>query len=69
MPDGSVKHVRDVAHAERYRSGELEFVGAVMDVTERKRTEEALRRSESYWRKHRRSVTREAGLGSAPPVR
>ena len=48
MPDGSVKHVHIVAHAERDESGELEFVGAVMDTTESKRAEEALRRSESY---------------------
>src|ERR1700739_4283074 len=33
MPDGAIKHVRVVAHAERDESGELEFVGAVMDVT------------------------------------
>jgi signal transduction histidine kinase len=39
MPDGSVKHVHIVAHAERDESGELEFVGAVMDITERKRAE------------------------------
>src|SRR5947209_1121036 len=48
MPDGAVKYVHVVAHAERDESGEIEFVGAVMDVTERKRTEEALRRSENY---------------------
>jgi PAS domain-containing protein len=48
MPDGSVKHVRVVARAERAESGELEFVGAVMDTTEAKRAEEALRRTESY---------------------
>jgi PAS domain S-box-containing protein len=48
MPDGSVKHVHIVAHAERDESGELEFVGAVMDITGSKRAEEALRRSESY---------------------
>jgi len=48
MPDGSVKHVHVVAHAERDESGELEFVGAVMDTTETKRAEEALRRSETY---------------------
>ncbi len=47
MPDGSVKHVHIVAHAERDESGELEFVGAVMDVTAAKQAEEALRRSES----------------------
>ncbi len=48
MPDDSVKHVHVVAHAERDESGELEFVGAVMDTTESKLAEEALRRSESY---------------------
>ena len=47
MPDGSVKHVHVVAHAERDESGELEFLGAVMDVSERKRAEEELRRSEA----------------------
>jgi PAS domain-containing protein len=48
MPDGSVKHVHVVAHAERDESGEIEFVGAVMDVSDRKRAEEAMRRSEGY---------------------
>jgi PAS domain S-box-containing protein len=48
MPDGFVKHVHVVAHAEKDEPGELEFVGAVMDVTERKQAEEAVRRSESY---------------------
>jgi DNA-binding NtrC family response regulator/HAMP domain-containing protein len=33
MPDGSVKYVRAVAHAVRDCSGQLSFVGAVMDVT------------------------------------
>jgi PAS domain S-box-containing protein len=46
MPDGSVKLVHVVAHAERDESGALEFAGAVMDITENKRAEEALRRSE-----------------------
>jgi PAS domain S-box-containing protein len=46
MPDGSVKHVHVVAHAERDESGEFEFVGAVMDTTESKRAEKKLRRSE-----------------------
>src|SRR6202166_1643257 len=46
MPDGAVKHVHVVAHAERDESGELEFVGAVMDTTEGKRAEKKLRRSE-----------------------
>src|ERR1700730_5351500 len=46
MPDGSVKHVHIVAHAERDESGEIEFVGAVMDTTQSKRAEKKLRRSE-----------------------
>jgi PAS domain S-box-containing protein len=48
MPDGSVKHLRVVGRASKDESGSLEFVGAVMDVSDRKRTEEALRRSECY---------------------
>jgi PAS domain S-box-containing protein len=46
MPDGAVKHLYVVARAERDESGELEFVGAVMDTTEGKRVEKKLRRSE-----------------------
>jgi PAS domain S-box-containing protein len=46
MPDGSLKHVHVVAHAQRDGSGELEFVGAVMDTTAVKDVEKKLRRSE-----------------------
>src|SRR6202051_177796 len=48
MPDSSVKYVHVVAHALRDESDSVEFVGAVMDVSDRKRAEEALRRSEGY---------------------
>jgi len=48
MPDGVVKHVHVVAHAERDESGELEFVGAVMDVTAATQAEQTLRESEAY---------------------
>jgi PAS domain S-box-containing protein len=48
MPDGAVKHAHVMARAEREESGEIEFVGAVMDITDRVRAEEALRQSESY---------------------
>jgi PAS domain S-box-containing protein len=34
MPDGSVKYIHVVARASRDESGSVEFVGAVMDVTE-----------------------------------
>ena len=46
MPDGSLKHVHVVAHAQRDESGEPEFVGAVMDTTAVKDVEKKLRRSE-----------------------
>jgi PAS domain S-box-containing protein len=39
MPDGSVKFVRVVGHPGRTASGGFEFVGAVTDITERKRGE------------------------------
>ena len=48
MQDGSIKHVHALARALKTSSGNLEFVGAITDITERKRTEEALRRSERY---------------------
>jgi formate hydrogenlyase transcriptional activator len=48
MPDGSVKHLRVVGRPSKDESGSLEFVGAVMDFTDRKRAEEKLRRSEAY---------------------
>jgi signal transduction histidine kinase/CheY-like chemotaxis protein len=41
MPDGSVKHVRAVAHfAAGADPGRFVFVGAVMDISERKRAEQ-----------------------------
>jgi PAS domain S-box-containing protein len=49
MTDGSVKYVRVVGHPSTDdESGNFEFVGAVTDITDRKRAEEALRRSEGY---------------------
>jgi PAS domain S-box-containing protein len=49
IPDGSVKYVRVVGHpSTNDESGSFEFVGAVTDITESKRAEESLRRSEGY---------------------
>ena len=49
MPDGSLKYVRVVGHpSTNFESGTFEFVGAVTDITESKRVEESLRRSEGY---------------------
>jgi PAS domain S-box-containing protein len=45
MPDRSIKHVHYVAHLDARQSGRFEYVGALMDVTEAKQTEEALTRS------------------------
>ncbi len=50
MPDGSVKYVHVVAYAERGKSGELEFVGAVMDVTGVKEAEGKIKRAEESLR-------------------
>lgn len=48
MPDGTVKYLHVVAHAPKRSPCDPEFVGAVTDITDRKRAEEALRRSEGY---------------------
>ena len=47
MPDNSVKRVHVVAHSLTDKSGRIEVLGAVMDVTERKRAEEALREAQT----------------------
>lgn len=46
MPDGSVKTLHVVARAVTDEPGRLQFVGAVMDVTQRKEIEDALQYSE-----------------------
>jgi PAS domain S-box-containing protein len=46
MPDGSVKYLRVVGSPSEEENGCFEFVGAVTDITERKRADDALRRSE-----------------------
>ena len=47
-PDGSMRSHRGLGHPVVKENGELEFVGTVVDVTERKQAEERLRRSEAY---------------------
>jgi PAS domain S-box-containing protein len=47
MPDGSVKYLHLVAHGMRDRNGRLEYIGAVQDVTQQRRSEEALARLRS----------------------
>jgi PAS domain S-box-containing protein len=48
LPDGTVKYVHAVGHPVFNAAGDLvEFVGSSMDITERKRAEEALRRAQA----------------------
>jgi PAS domain S-box-containing protein len=46
LPDGSVKHLQSVGQPDT-EARDLEFVGTVMDVTERRRAEEALRNAQA----------------------
>src|SRR5580698_4765257 len=48
MPDGSTKHIHDLTHWFRDELGNEEIVGAIMDITERRVAEEAIRRGEAY---------------------
>ena len=51
LPDGGVKHLHIIGHPILDETGELlEYVGTAMDVTERKRAEEAVLRSEKELR-------------------
>ncbi len=42
LPDATVKHLHLVAHGARDARGELEYIGAIQDVTQRQLAEEAL---------------------------
>jgi len=42
MPDRSVKHLHMIAHGSRNTDGQLVYIGAVQDVTQRRLAEEAL---------------------------
>jgi PAS domain S-box-containing protein len=47
LADGTIKHLHSIAHPAMDESGEIiNVVGTIMDVTERKRAEEKVRRSE-----------------------
>ncbi len=45
LPDGSVKYVRVVGNPSENESGGFEFVGAITDITERKRAEADLKKA------------------------
>jgi len=50
LPGGAVKHVHGVGRCSVSQSGDTEFTGAIMDITERKRAEATIRRSEKELR-------------------
>ena len=50
LPDGSIKYIHVVAQAVSDEYGQLQFMGASMDVTLRRAAEEALRQSEHRYR-------------------
>jgi PAS domain S-box-containing protein len=51
LPDGTIKYIEGIAHPRFSESGELvEIVGTIIDVTERKRVDDALRESEAKFR-------------------
>jgi PAS domain S-box-containing protein len=50
MPDGSVKYLRVIGSPSENEDGCFEFVGAVTDITERKRAEDKIRQSEKELR-------------------
>jgi PAS domain S-box-containing protein len=58
MPDGHVKLLHVVAAPAKDAVDKLEFVGAVMDITERRRAAEALRASEHLARGQLEALTR-----------
>jgi C4-dicarboxylate-specific signal transduction histidine kinase len=47
LHDGSIKYLQTTAHPDIDETGEVEFVGTVMDTTERRHAEEALRRTQA----------------------
>jgi signal transduction histidine kinase len=47
LPSGSTKYVQALGEAKLGAAGDVEFIGTIMDLTERKRTEQALRDAES----------------------
>jgi PAS domain S-box-containing protein len=48
LPSGGVKHIHVLARALKTSQGDLEYVGAVTDITVAKRAETMLRESEAY---------------------
>jgi len=47
MRDGSIKYLHTLAHATRDQDGQIEYIGAVQDVTQRRLSDEALSKARS----------------------
>ncbi len=60
LPDGSLKHLRTNAYATHDRDGNMQFLGVIQDITDRKLAEEALTKVRSEVA----SMTRAASLGA-----
>ena len=50
MPTGAIKHIHVRAHSQQDCSGNIEFIGAVTDITERKVAEEKIREQDAEFR-------------------
>jgi PAS domain S-box-containing protein len=50
LPDGSIKYLHSLAKCSLDQSGDVEYIGAVVDITEHKRAEQELRDSEERHR-------------------
>jgi PAS domain S-box-containing protein len=48
MPDGSIKHLHDIAHLVKDDAGDNEVLGAIVDITDRTLAAEAVRRSQAH---------------------
>src|SRR4029077_12267046 len=67
-PDGSIKHLHDLAHRVRDETGNDDIIGAITDITERKVAEEAIRRSEAYLAEAQR-LSQTGSFGWKPDAR
>src|SRR4029077_20564364 len=69
LPDGSIRHAHSVGHPVFNESGDLvEFVGTTLDVTERKRADEALRASEEVARGQVEALTQNLDILATAPA-
>jgi len=59
MPDGSTRHLHDLAHCVTDEAGNAEVVGAIMDVTEQKTAEEERERARRLESERETAVTAE----------